>query len=419
MSRVVDPQNSGLSVGSWLRLVLVLLTVTLILFVRKPDAFLNPQFWAEDGTIFFAQQYESGGSAILRPYAGYLHLLPRLVAWIADVVVPVSLVPVFYNYSALMVIMATVASIFSDRLKIKYQVLLAMSVVLVPHYSGEVFLNITNSQWYVAIMLVVLLLKDDPSDSYGNKSLQYLSDLTIILIGGLTGPFVILLFPFFVWKWLLGNSNYSTSALSLLSIVALIQVSCFILAAEPSKPISLSPDPYFMVLGYKMVGLLFLAPLVSLGFEHDSNSLTIVSALLSLIYLAAIPLALRAFLRERNRQAFLCLASSIVILLAAFYRVRDDPMSLFLYSNGSRYFFVPYVLTCWTVIIYFADKPFWRYGILTTILISSLSFGFQSQPFIDYQWSNYAPLIGHQDVRIPINPKGWELELKARPVEAK
>src|SRR3954469_13020568 len=54
-----------------------------ILFARRPDMVLNPQFWAEDGPVFFAQARIHGIAALVEPYAGYFHTVLRLVAWIA------------------------------------------------------------------------------------------------------------------------------------------------------------------------------------------------------------------------------------------------------------------------------------------------------------------------------------------------
>ena len=54
------------------------------LFLRKPNTFYNPQFWAEDLPVFCLQQREHGWTSILTPHAGYLHLIPRLTAIIAQ-----------------------------------------------------------------------------------------------------------------------------------------------------------------------------------------------------------------------------------------------------------------------------------------------------------------------------------------------
>ena len=64
----------------------------LVLYARMPDAFSHPQFWAEDGTIFFLDAHSGGWRALLDPYSGYLHLIPRAVAWLAELL-PYELIP--------------------------------------------------------------------------------------------------------------------------------------------------------------------------------------------------------------------------------------------------------------------------------------------------------------------------------------
>ena len=59
---------------------LTLLFVAVALFYRRPEALLQPQFWQEDGNIFFQGNYELGLRAVLVPYAGYLILLQRIIA---------------------------------------------------------------------------------------------------------------------------------------------------------------------------------------------------------------------------------------------------------------------------------------------------------------------------------------------------
>ena len=58
---------------------IILFTLAFIVIIsRRPDAILNPQFWAEDGSVFYAQAYNKGIiNSLFLPYAGYLHAVPR------------------------------------------------------------------------------------------------------------------------------------------------------------------------------------------------------------------------------------------------------------------------------------------------------------------------------------------------------
>jgi hypothetical protein len=56
----------------------------LVLFARRPETFLNPQLWAEDGPIFFVQADEFGARALTFSWAGYHHFLLRLIAAVSS-----------------------------------------------------------------------------------------------------------------------------------------------------------------------------------------------------------------------------------------------------------------------------------------------------------------------------------------------
>src|SRR6266700_4155620 len=84
------------------RRLLVAVAVVAILAARKHDSFSNPQLWAEDGAIFFVDADKlSWWGALMKPYEGYLHFLPRVIAGIGQYL-PLVTVPVFYAVSALL-----------------------------------------------------------------------------------------------------------------------------------------------------------------------------------------------------------------------------------------------------------------------------------------------------------------------------
>ena len=80
-----------------------LLGVALFLFatsaIRFRGIFLEPSFWAEDGTFFFRDSIELGRSAILVPVYGSHHLLPRLIAFFVSFL-PTYWAPALYAVAA-------------------------------------------------------------------------------------------------------------------------------------------------------------------------------------------------------------------------------------------------------------------------------------------------------------------------------
>ena len=87
---------------------------TLILFYRKPGTLHNPQFWAEDGTTFFRENIERGAWAIFQPYAGYLLVIPRIVAWLAGLL-PSVYAPRIYSLASLAIFLFILWQIAGPR----------------------------------------------------------------------------------------------------------------------------------------------------------------------------------------------------------------------------------------------------------------------------------------------------------------
>src|SRR5262249_7289454 len=98
--------------SSAFRFAFVFTLIFLLLVLRRPDAITNPQFWAEDGPVFYYGQITSSSWTVLfQPSAGYLQLLPRMVAALAALF-PVGSVPLVFNLCAIG-ISALCCSLFS------------------------------------------------------------------------------------------------------------------------------------------------------------------------------------------------------------------------------------------------------------------------------------------------------------------
>jgi hypothetical protein len=65
--------------------LMVCFLVLLVLFIRIGDInFTDGKYiWAEDGNVFINQAFSLGWESIFTPYAGYIHLYPRLVSFFA------------------------------------------------------------------------------------------------------------------------------------------------------------------------------------------------------------------------------------------------------------------------------------------------------------------------------------------------
>ncbi|MBM9590441.1 hypothetical protein JWG41_08300 [Leptospira sp. 201903075] len=84
----------------------------ILLYLHRPDSLNHPQLWAEDGTIFLRDEWVIGfPSTIFKLYSGYIHFVPRLIAFISDLF-PYELIPFVFNASAILLAAFSV-SLFS------------------------------------------------------------------------------------------------------------------------------------------------------------------------------------------------------------------------------------------------------------------------------------------------------------------
>lgn len=391
----------------WIGVALALL----ILAARKPDAFANPQFWAEDGSIFFSQQVQLGARAHLQPYAGYFNEVPRIVASLAALL-PHRRAPAVYNTAALLLLLALILKLYSPRLGLACPLPFALAVVLVPHPGGEVFVCLANVQWVLALFLLVLVLQKSPATA-GEAA----GDAAVAFFAGLTGPFILFALPLLGWKlWRSFRSPLRGSRLDLpLAGVALGTAAAQLWALlcspmEPLPPMPPEPDVWTRLLGHRLVGILFLGPQITY--------------LLSPLFLAAAGLVVLGGLLWALRrspgaleQAGLSLAFAAAVLAGVLVRFAPSPSLLLPWANGARYFFIPAVVVAWCLLLVLTTArglPRWlASAALLAILMSSLLSGFQSPPWADQRWEEHAQRIGgpEADLWIPINPPGWMIHI--------
>src|SRR5262245_49723525 len=74
----------------------VFVLCVIIVVLRRPDAIFHAQFWAEDGKMWYAEAYHFGIQSLWHPATGNVELLPRFVAWVAQIF-PLSAAPPFFN----------------------------------------------------------------------------------------------------------------------------------------------------------------------------------------------------------------------------------------------------------------------------------------------------------------------------------
>lgn len=383
------------------------------LVVKSPDALYQPQFWAEDGAVFFQQQQAHALPQLFIPYAGYLHLLPRLVAWLAAWA-PLAWAPAIYCLAAF-AINAAGAGYFLHRLAPWRLAWIGFAAIFLTPTSGEIFGNLTSSQWFAQLFLLAACFIPVSREGRGAALMPLM-----VLAVALTGPFALLLAVIHgalvaaasIWPRFApamsslarGGGRYRLAALWL---GACVQATYLAVDHGPASAYSLS---------------LLVAALGSWSQVHLVG-VALLPAELFLAGLLALTAASAGAARERGAGLFLAvlMALALVEIAAVSGRANISVLGQGM-GYGDRYFFL-FKLAFWLLAFDLARRlrvgPRGHFGVVVAGLLAALAAAhpgrFQRQPLEDKQWRRaIAPVEAGQTVVVDINPTPWTITVRPR-----
>ena len=211
--------NDGFSFG-WLAAAFVAALVAV--FSRLPGALLHPQFFAEDGWVWYQQAYNIHGlRSLWIPQAGYLQTLSRCVA-AASLFVPMQWAPLVMNLAGAAVQVLPVVALLSRRCtpwgSLPLRLLMAALYLAIPN-APEVHVVLTNAMWHLAVLQALLAFSVPPLRWSGR-----LADLLVFGVGCISGPYSILLLPGMVLWWWMRRQRWTLVVLGITSLGALLQL---------------------------------------------------------------------------------------------------------------------------------------------------------------------------------------------------
>ena len=348
-----------------------------LLYLRAPDAFINPQFWAEDGAAFWQHQARFGWPVLFDPYLGYMLFAPRLVALAASFFDP-ALAPRLFAAGAIAITVwsaATAATCLRDR---RAGALLGVGLILAPVAYGEIFGRISHLQWILAPTLALTLV----SRPDANK-------LAFASLAAFTGPYCIFLAPLAAVAFYRSRNPVAVVCL----VGAAVTIACLFLRYGRPAEFTL-PN----------------AAITSLDFVHIAG-IMLFRAFNSIFALAAIgPIILFfAVTEQEDRAARLAeLYLALTIMGAAVARLLNEPHALD-FDNpdaGGRYFYVARVALIWCATSLLFLGPIWRRTLSLLFIVAMIASGFplQRDPLPDAHW---AEKIRSGAKQIEISPPGW------------
>jgi len=419
LKREVSATNgSGSSaMGPWLH-VTVFLASALLIVSHRPEAITNPQFWAEDGVLWYAQAHNLGWREVLfQPVAGYLCTLPRLTAALAQLL-PLAAGPLLFNAVAIFVQVLTVSFFLSSRFhslgRLPTRLLFGFLYLALPN-SFEVTANITNTQWHLAILLCLVAIAEPATSAWWRCF-----DIAVIVLASLTGPFAILLWPLavLVWGWKRRN-RWTLTLLFTLTACVLIQLGTLLRTGNAARVHgSLGANP--LLFARLLASRVFLAALVGRNNLSDGHSHTFEVVLITV---AGILVLLYSLLKAPWELKLFTAFASLALAAALLNPMAPPPKWPALLNPWcTRYWLLP-MLAFVAGLLWIAGEGHpkgIRLAAVAALVFMSVGIvrDWKHPRFTDMHFGVYAQqysdLPKGSALTIPLNPPGWSMTLTKR-----
>jgi hypothetical protein len=395
---------------------LVFLLAAIAVVSRRPDIVLHPQFYAEDGVVWYAQAYNLGWlHALSLPEGGYLNTLPRLAAALA-LLIPFHAAPLVMNLLGLAIQVLPVNILLSPRCAAYGSFptrLLAAAIYLAIPNSNEVFVTITNAQFHLALVACLLAFARAPATWLGR-----IFDVAVFIVSGLTGPFCLILFPLVVAFWWLRRGRWLITVISVLATTSIIQLNELLHTGEVARRVlDLGATAELFV--RLLAGNVYVGALLGRnGYAYWRPM-----ALLLPIALAGTALLVYSFLKAGLERKLLLVFCFSLFAASLWHPLASRPTAvwqLFLDSRGMRYWFFPMLGFVWSL-VWSATEPGRQRPVFALVLLLAargVIFDWRQLPPPNLDFPSWARKFEAAPqgtlVEIPTLPAGWTLRLIKR-----
>lgn len=366
--------------------------------------------WAEDGTVFVNQAHALGWKSLWVTYAGSLYLYQRFVA-LLSASFELKYTPYIFFCGWLLAYVALIYVASIRALQCGINALSAGALVILmlaqPH-SGEVFFTLTNAHWFLGGALAIYLLVPQKN---GISFTGYIG----LAVACLSGPFSLLLIPVLaIQSLILRDWKERRGVYVIVAMAATAQ--CGALLASNRIPSGIIDSGYAH----------WVNPIAQ--FLDFGNRSILQLAVSAIFWLTVVHAFLSRFVHEfRTKDGVYDLqavvAASLVLqallmLLSALFASKGALHLLSPMGNGSRYFYVPYVLCFFAAWLVSQDRP--KTQAIVCFALSGLALtSFTPFQRANLQFTAYAEFSENRmGIYIPIEPQwaafpSWHIRLPA------
>ena len=407
-----QPESTG--VGPALQLLVFFVAAALVVS-HRPDALFNPQFFAEDGTIWYPEAYTSGWlAALFHSRNGYFQTLPRLASSIA-LLAPFRFAPLVMNLIGITVQVLPVNVLVSARCRnwapLFVRTLMAILYLGLPN-TRELDAAPEEGQWHLALLACMLVLACPPL-----KTKWRVADIVVILLSGFSGPFGVMLLPIALVFWWRRRERWRLLLSEVVAVPAIIQIAALLVSAEATRShATLGATP--------QLALQLLAGQVYLGSMLGQSGAQVHRSLPVLALIAVLGTIVLAYCFVKARLEWKLLLAFCALIFAASLKNPMVSMTVPQWqvlrdASGIRYWFFPMIAFIWALawcatlskngLFQFAGIA----GLIMTCAGIATDWKYPAYP--DYHFPKYAAQFAAATpgtmVNIPIFPDGWTMRL--------
>ena len=400
--------------------ILIVLLGLIILFLRRPDAVLNAQLFAEDGREWLQDALNAHYSIATLSYtfAGYLAVFPRLITLLAGLL-PLQFTPIVLNLVALSVQLLPLVYLWSkraDAINLKFKIFATVFYLCLP-FSSEIHANITNSQWYLSLVLFILIYIKE-----SNNRFITLLERSLMLVASLSGPFSILLMPALLidsWRTKRIPIKYRIVIIGAITQAVYIILS---LGTRPHQNIGYSITLLLQIIG----GQIFSAGLYGANSLHLFLAKAWITPIISVL---GLELVLYVFIKASWTVKYFIIFASL-ILFSSLLSPDGIPIGstwwkvLSTQGVGARYFFIPHLafLLCLGWIMFAKNRVnIIIKGVVILLVLLAIPTGLRTDfvhaSYADLHYKSYIQkfrkLKPGQQLIVPTNPgPPWQVILR-------
>ena len=311
------------------KLALLGAATLLALWYRRPDQFLNPAVWVEDGTVNIPDYVANGWASLFHPIAGYfslpikfLHAIAQTLSfrWLPELGLWLS---VLFTYGVLAIVATTPTTL-------RLPFVCAAATLAIPCDSEVFAVSLYVGWWGSLLALPPLFWRDDGKPRTALR-------LSLIVVGGLSSPFVVVLAPLYALRAAVRRTRVDYLCFAVCAVVTIAQIASLKWHGSPS------------------MGAISLAPLVIIekffGYFVVGTSTPGMNDAIVYIGFALVGFIAWAWLQHRRELGFtfLLVAAALAAAITATL-VRIPVEAIHPKLAGPRYFFYPFVMLTWLLV---------------------------------------------------------------------